>query len=237
MGRILPFRSRRARMPEFSEALAHLQEEITLTESFAGAMIRSGDYKAAIGAIDEQRERLAAAELTMLTAMRPRPRRVQVAAAGIAAIMMVGSASIAFVAFQPSEAVAGQQAIISQAGKKLELAASAKTQAQVTALVDGAIADLAQLGESAGSNPKIGDDFEGLQDSLTQLLVKRPNMRGLLAARIAQLKDRVDLEVPEPETSQQPPDKTLPSESPKASPGPAPSSSESSAPQPPDVSG
>src|ERR1051326_1419276 len=83
-------------LPEVEAHIAQLSEELSLTAAFVHATHRRGENRAAAGAIDEQRVRLVARQRAMLHQLaRPRNHRIHAALAGVAAALLVGSASFA----------------------------------------------------------------------------------------------------------------------------------------------
>ncbi|GAC1410230.1 MAG: hypothetical protein NVSMB57_03770 [Actinomycetota bacterium] len=61
------FRRKAESIPPFEEAIARLSDELALTENFARQMIREGHYKTAAAVVEEQRSRLKAHHLSMLS--------------------------------------------------------------------------------------------------------------------------------------------------------------------------
>lgn len=197
MGRILRFR-RRGQIPRFEEALARLTEELTLTQSYADAMIRSGQYKAAIAVVDEQRDRLAAAQEQMLAAMRPHPRRGRVAAAGLAAAMLVGSASFAALSTRnqpPAEAQAPD--VIQRVEDRLEEAALVEDETRASTIVAEALADLISIGPELSKDPEIQQQVESmLRKQIDRLQERRSGQ--MLVAQLSAAVEKVKAEVKDP---------------------------------------
>src|SRR5258708_36511385 len=95
MPRIVGFRRPRP-MPEVQARIARLGEELSLTAAFVTVVERRGEHRAALGAIEEQRIRVAESERAMLKEMaRPRRHKIHAAMAGIAAVLALASASFA----------------------------------------------------------------------------------------------------------------------------------------------
>lgn len=217
MGRTLRLR-KGPRIPQFEEALARLSDELSLTENFTTAMVRDGDYAAALRVIDEQRERLQKAESHMLAAFRPAGRRrMQVALGGIAAVMLLGSASFAMISGRSNDANTAP-AIIERAQEKIAQAADATSEAQVAGFLDGAIAELSTLNGTAPDSQINNEDVRGLELMIKELIAKRPYMSQLLVRRLVKIKAQVTVHVPDADIPTPTPTPSAKAQEPKAEP-------------------
>lgn len=222
MARIIPFRRRRDSVRLFEETLAHLQEELALTETFANAMVREGQLGAAVGVIDEQRRRLAQSETEMRDAFRPRRRRLQVMG-GIAAVMAIGTASFAALNLR-APAAGSAPAAIERAEQKLDRAEVAGSSAQAQALVTDALDELSAIEGEIAADPQINNEVRGILERQLELLKKRPELRSLMV-RIKAVAKQVRVDVAEAAKQAQ---QTTPPPAPSPSPEPS-----TGAPQPP----
>lgn len=218
MGRILRFR-RRGQIPEFEEALAHLTEELTLTQSYADLMIRSGHYKAAAAVVDEQRARLAGAQEAMLTALRPR-RRSHAAIAGLAAVMLVGSASFAALSSRNAEDPTSTPVVLERVEAQLEEAATESDQARANTIVAEALAELISIGPEMSQDPEIQRQVESMLRKQIDRLTQRPSTQSLIA-QIAEAAKKVKAEIkdppsPEPQPEPKPESQPAPPAAPPA---------------------
>ncbi|HVL89148.1 MAG TPA: hypothetical protein VM841_02820 [Actinomycetota bacterium] len=198
MGRILRFR-RRGQIPQFEEALARLTEEITLTQSYADAMIRSGQYRAAFAVVDEQRDRLVHAQEQMLAAMRPRHRRGRVAAAGLAAAMLVGSASFAALSSRnDAPSAPSAPAVLERVENRLAEAALVDDERRASTIVAEALADLISIGPELSRDPEIQQQVESMLRKQIDRLTERRSGTALIAQLNAAV-EKVKAEVSEPD--------------------------------------
>lgn len=214
---ILRFRRKHGSMPQFEEAIARLSDELALTEAFADKMIRDGHYKAAAGVVAEQESRMAMHHQAMASAFRPHHRRVQVALGGLAAAMILGSASFAFVGSRGSADQSAHE-VIHSVEKNLQNAASARTDAEASTFVTAALGDLAALGEQLGvdvaTRERAGDSIER---QLSLLLQARPQMASL-ARKILEAARAAQVEVSAPSASPTPAPSVDASHTPKPQP-------------------
>lgn len=201
MGRILRFR-RRGQIPQFEQALARLTEELTLTQSYADAMIREGQYKAAIAVMDEQRSRLVGAQQEMLAAFRPDHRRGRVAVAGLAAVMLVGSASFAALSSRNTPpAEASTPVVLERVEAQLEQAAITTDETRASTIVAEALADLISIGPELSRDPEIQQQVESMLRKQIDRLSERRSGRMLVAqlnAAVQKVKAEVDKPSPPP---------------------------------------
>ncbi|HEX9695340.1 MAG TPA: hypothetical protein VGB64_03395 [Actinomycetota bacterium] len=203
MGRILRFR-RRGQIPQFEESLARLTEELTLTQSYADAMIRGGQFKAAVGVIDEQRERLASAQEDMLAALRPRYQRGRAAVAGLAAAMLVGSASFAALSSRNAPADASTPVVLERVEAQLEEAATVEDATRASTIVAEALADLISIGPELSNDPEIQQQVESmLRKQIDRLNEHRSGQR--MIDQINEVVEKVKSEVKEQKPAPPPP--------------------------------
>lgn len=196
MGRILRFR-RRGHIPEFEEALARLTEELTLTQNYADIMIRTGHYKAAAAVVDEQRARLAAAQESMLGALRPR-RRSHAAIAGLAAVMLVGSASFAALSSRAPDADASSPPVVlERVEAQLEEAAGETDEKRANTIVAEALADLISIGPEMSQDPEIQRQVESMLRKQLDRLTQRPSTQSLIN-QIQEAVKKVKAEIKDP---------------------------------------
>ena len=203
MGKILRLR-RRGQIPEFEESLAHLSEEITLTQSYADLMIREGHFRAAAAVIDEQRERLTAAQETMLAALRPR-RRTHVAIAGLAAVMLVGSASFAALSSRGTDPSTSTPVVIDRVQAQLEEAASVTDQARANTIVAEALKDLISIGPEMSQDPEIQQQVESMLRKQLDRLNQRPSMQRMID-QFTEAAKKVKAEIEDPDSPPPPPE-------------------------------
>ncbi|MHB8513282.1 MAG: hypothetical protein ACYDCC_14050 [Actinomycetota bacterium] len=144
MGKLLKFKRKHGEVPAFEAGLARLQEELALTDNFATQMVREGYYKAATAVIEEQQQRIDMHHEAMRRAFRPRARRTYVALGGIAAIMLIGSASVALVGFS-SDSTPSAVAVIHRVEQKIASATVAKNSAEARNDVNAAIGEMSAL--------------------------------------------------------------------------------------------
>lgn len=135
-------------MAQVEECIAHLHEELNLTTAFTGAMVRMGNYRAALGVVDEQSARVRQLSVHFDRAFaRPR-RKAKAAIAGLAAAALLGSGAFAaWVAPNKSEAAQTKQRI-QTAVNLLEAANRAASTPAADRYVDAATTAL------TGLNPK-----------------------------------------------------------------------------------
>ena len=234
--RILRFGRKAEPVPQFEEAIARLSDELALTENFARQMIRDGHYKAAAAVVEEQTTRMKGHHMAMLSAFRPNVRRIQLAAGGIAAVMLLGSASLILVGSQsPEPKQQSAPEIVNTVTEKIAHAAGALTDAEATRYVTSALGDLASLhqgGPAAPESPKL--DGIDLTRELDALLREHPQMAALVrrlvaAARASKVEVNPAVQIPSPPSSAS----SKPSPNPKSSSKPShPKQSSSPSPEP-----
>lgn len=217
MGRLVGFR-RRGTIPAFEEALTRLQGELALTERFAGSMMRDGHHKAALAVIDEQRGRLAEAEASMRAAFR-RPRRLQAAFGGIAAVMILGSASLAAFAVRSSQPSA--PAVLERVERKFERAAATADTGRAASIVSEALDDIAAMDPSTFDDQEFRDQVRDLLAEQLARVQRHPSLRKL-ATRISEIAERVKAEVDDEHDSEVPPPSAPESEAPSSAPASTP---------------
>jgi hypothetical protein len=132
-------------MATVEECIAHLHEELNLTTAFTGAMVRMGNYRAALGVVEEQRSRVHQIPAHFDRAFaRPR-RKAKAAIAGLAAAALLGSGAFAaWVAPNKSEAMQTQRRI-QKAVDMIEAAANESSKTVAESYVDVATSALTGL--------------------------------------------------------------------------------------------
>jgi len=184
-------------MPEVQAQIAQLEEELSLTAAFVKVTQRSGDHRAAIGAIEEARSRVAQSERVMIREFaRPRKHKIHAAMAGIAAVMMLASGAFAgFRAFAPS-APGAKDRLIQAASAKLTQAASTTNATQKAALVGQVHESLSALSEAALQDGAVHEDVKSLLEQELQILRNVPGSSALVK-QITTLAKKANVKIPE----------------------------------------
>lgn len=221
MARILGLRRPRP-IPEVESQIAHLEEELSLTAAFVAAMERRGEHRAALGAIEEQRTRLAQAERVMVRELaKPRKHRVQAAIAGVAAVLTFASASFAgYRAFGPEKH--SQETIIRSASVKLAEAASAQDPSRVAAIVDQVNQSLSTLEADALNDSETRENVQSILEQQMRLLTQRVPNSAVLVQRVQSVANdlKVTVETPSPPPAPKPEAPEQPNPSAPAAPQP-----------------
>jgi hypothetical protein len=196
--------------------IARLHEELSLTTAFVLAMHRGGDDRAAVGAIDEQRIRLAAGRRAMLKEMaRPRNHRIHAALAGLAAAVLVGSASFAgYRALAP--AAPNSVRAIHTASVALQEAQAAQDPSTVAQLIGDAHRSLLSLSASALVDTQNRATVGRLLEQELQIIQSKASGSATLVSQVASVAAQLNVELPkiqpsvpavsppQPATTQQP---------------------------------
>lgn len=178
--------------------MARLGDELSLTVAFAAAMERSGNRRAAIGVLDEQRSRVQASQRAMLHEFaRPRKHKIHAALAGLAAAVLASSASFAgFRALAPHTQPA--KSTLSQASTRLAEAQNVSGDTQELATIFGDVhRSILALSVKDLQDPGNRNVLKGIIDQELQLLKDAPNASALIAQVKAVAKQA---QVPVPET-------------------------------------
>lgn len=206
MRKVISFRrGRNAPMATVESCIAHLHEELNLTTAFTGAMVRMGNYRAALGVVEEQRERVRQIPAHFDRAFaRPR-RKAKAAVAGLAAAALIGSGALAaWVAPNRSEA-AQTVARMEKVVEAVNAANSARSPAVRDAYVGVATSALAGL-DLRSLPPNNTIDTTELRDAL-RLLQSMDGVRGDVMRTVAEYAKKAGVRLPktvEPPPAPQP---------------------------------
>lgn len=150
-------------LPDASERLAALDEELTLTTAFAALMIERGQLGSAAAVVDEQRRRLDEAGLFLLRTLGLRRRRhLRATLAGLSAALALSVASIAAVIARLPAPSSGA-AIVRQASARMEKAAAAGTDVEkITAIVRSVDEQMLELTPEELRDPSMKTEVAGL---------------------------------------------------------------------------
>lgn len=182
-------------LPEVEAHIAQLSEELSLTAAFVHAMHRRGEDRAAAAAIDEQRNRLVVRQRAMLRQLaRPRNHRIHAALAGLAAAVLVGSASFAgYRALTPGPA---NQAVIHSATVRLAEAQAAQDPATVAQIIGDVHRSLLSLSPQSLVDTRDRDTVTQLLAQELQIIQSKAADAPALVNQVTSIARQLNVDVP-----------------------------------------